>query len=1294
MVHSVRIMKRLLQSCTLLLLAGSTAHLHAQALQFVPAITTYAGTGTSGYSGDNGQAALALLSSPHISDTDAAGNLYITDTTNSVVRRVDAVTGIITTFAGTGTAGYSGDNGLATAAKLNQPKGLRVDAFGNVVIADLNNNRIRSVNPSTGIITTIVGSATQGTGITANGTLANAVKFDSPFDLAFDKNGNLYVSDYYDNQIVLITAVNGAIVPTSSKAYCLAGNGTSGRIGDGGPAINAEVYNPRGITVDINGNIFLADFSGNLVRRITSPFQAGVMNLSSAIISTYAGNGVSGSTGDGGLATNAAVAAPQGVAVDAAGNLYIAQYGTGLDYIRVVNPASQIINTFAGIGTAGYSGDKGAAITAKLYSPAGLNFDPNGRVFIADSTNNRMRLIQSYPIFGATAVGSSSVASNVVARASQAVTPAALSVTSNSYDFSLSAMTGCTLNTAAAAGAFCTVPVTFAPTAPGIRSTAITLTDASANAYVTGVIGVGTAPAIAYTPATISTLAGTGVAGNTGNGGPASLAQISAPRGSVIDASGSIVFADSGSNAVRRIDHSTGAISILAGVGTRGYSGDGGAATAAKLNAPAGVALDPSGNLYIADTGNNCIRFVNAATGIISTIAGTTTAGYTGDLGLATVATLNAPTALALDFGGRLYVADTGNHVIRRFYPNGGYIATIAGIGTAGYTGDGAQAALAALNTPTAVALDSTGVLYIADQGNNVIRKVTLQGIISTYAGTQGVTANAGDGGPATSASLQTPSDVALDAAGDLYIAAGNQVRFVSAAGTISTVAGNGISGSYSGESGAATHATIPGPAMNLAVDGLANIYIADTAGNLELMVAAGTPPTLNFGTQASATSGTPQTIAIVNTGNQTLTLSGLSASANFTLQSTASTACSATSALSPGASCTLTIVFSPGSVGNFTGSVVLTDNALNGSAPTQSIPLIGVGAVPANPTTTTVTANPTAPTYGSPVILTATVTGTALTGSVIFSVDGIVVGTVAVSSGKGALTLPKLAAGKRTITATYTNDAVNATSTGTLSLSVQSAVLTVTASNVSRTFGLANPAFTYTISGYFGGDTSSVVSGSATFTSAATTSSPVGQYPITYSASTLSAANYTFVYVGATLTVTATDFVLTAAPTTITMPTGQTASVTVTVTPVGPYQGTVALSCGALPANVTCTFTTTTLTADGSGQAVQSQLVIATDNFNHLGEAISPPKPGRSARHLLPLSFAMLPFIVLLGARTRRMGFRVLLALALLLSVGSITACANATKTNAATGTSSITLTGADASGLSHNVVLTLTLQ
>jgi hypothetical protein len=339
----------------------------------------------------------------------------------------------------------------------------------------------------------------------------------------------------------------------------------------------------------------------------------------------------------------------------------------------------------------------------------------------------------------------------------------------------------------------------------------------------------------------ISTIAGTGVAGHTGDGGPAISAKLGITFGIVIDAAGNIIFADNGNNAIRKVTASTGIITKVAGTyytynGTSWYyGGDGGLATSAYLAYPFGVALDTAGNIYIADNLNNVIRKITVSTGIITTVAGDGSffPGYwpfCGDGGPATDAQLNDPWDVATDRAGNIYIADRGNNVIRKVTVSTGIISTVAGNGTAGYSGDGGQATSAKLNGPDGIILDSLGNMYISDDYNNVIRKVTKStGIITTIAG-NGTAGYSGDNGPATSAKLNDPSlKIAFDAAGNFYIAddGNNVIRKVTAAtGIITTVAGNGLNG-YSGDGGPATSAKLNGP-EGVAVDDLGNIYITD----------------------------------------------------------------------------------------------------------------------------------------------------------------------------------------------------------------------------------------------------------------------------------------------------------------------------------------------------------------------------------------------------------------------------------------------------------------------------------
>ncbi|MGD9022260.1 MAG: NHL repeat-containing protein, partial [Deltaproteobacteria bacterium] len=323
----------------------------------------------------------------------------------------------------------------------------------------------------------------------------------------------------------------------------------------------------------------------------------------------------------------------------------------------------------------------------------------------------------------------------------------------------------------------------------------------------------------------IDTVAGDGTYGYSGDGSPATEAQIGYPWGITVDASGNIFISDIYANTVRKVD-TNGIITTVAGNGTEGYSGDGGPATEAQLDTPMDVAVDGSGNLYIVDGFNDCIRKVDT-NGIISTVAGTGTFGYSGDGGPATQAQLGEPGGVAVDAFGNLYIADTYNYRIRKVDTNG-TITTVAGNGDWRHGGDGGPATQAHFGHVYGVAVDASGNLYMADYFNSRIRKVDASGTITTLAG-NGTRAYSGDGGPATQAEICLPMDVAIDAVGNLYIADtyNNRIRKVDASGTITTVAGDGT-GVYSGDGGPATEARIASP-FGVAVDASGDLYIEDT---------------------------------------------------------------------------------------------------------------------------------------------------------------------------------------------------------------------------------------------------------------------------------------------------------------------------------------------------------------------------------------------------------------------------------------------------------------------------------
>jgi hypothetical protein len=331
-------------------------------------ITTVAGNGTAGYSGDGGPATNATLYFTAGVAMDRFGNLFIADELNSRIREV-FTNGIITTVAGNGVVGYSGDGGIATNAALHYPKGVAVDSIGNVFIADWGNFRIREVGTN-GIITTVAGNGVNG--YSGDGGSATNAELTSTGGVTVDSAGNLFIGDYGNNRIREV-GTNGIITS-------VAGTNAYGYSGDGGPAINGELWYPMGVAVDSVGNLFIADYYNNRIREVGT----------NGIITTVAGNGVSGYSGDGGAATNAELRNPSGVAVDSIGDLFIAdEYN---NRIREVD-TNGIIATVAGNGGGGYSGDGGYATCAALSWPSGVAVDSLGNLFIADSENNRIRKV-------------------------------------------------------------------------------------------------------------------------------------------------------------------------------------------------------------------------------------------------------------------------------------------------------------------------------------------------------------------------------------------------------------------------------------------------------------------------------------------------------------------------------------------------------------------------------------------------------------------------------------------------------------------------------------------------------------------------------------------------------------------------------------------------------------------------------------------------------------------------------------------------------------------------------------
>lgn len=348
----------------------------------------------------------------------------------------------------------------------------------------------------------------------------------------------------------------------------------------------------------------------------------------------------------------------------------------------------------------------------------------------------------------------------------------------------------------------------------------------------------------AQTSYVISTVAGNGTNAFSGDGGPAISAQLGSPTGVAVDAAHTIYIADQANNRVREVN-AQGIISTVAGTGTDGFAGDGKAATSADLNNPLGVAVNASGTIFIADTTNDVVRQVTSAGTISTPVGAYGPPGFGGDGGAPTGAIFNGPSAVALDAAGNLYISDTANQRVREVIWSQNIIITVAGNGIAGYSGDHGLAKTARLNTPRGLAVDAAGNLYIADSGNHVIRMVDTRGIITTVAG-NGAAKFSGDKGPATSASLNYPKGVAVDAAGNIYIADCNNSRIREVSnGTITTIAGDGLFG-FGGDGGYATNALLRFPS-GVAVDSAGNVYVADTQNDaIRLLTPIPNPPSID----------------------------------------------------------------------------------------------------------------------------------------------------------------------------------------------------------------------------------------------------------------------------------------------------------------------------------------------------------------------------------------------------------------------------------------------------------------
>ena len=334
-------------------------------------IVTVAGTGEAGYSGDGGQAADALMREPFMCAFDAEGNMFVSESRNHCVRRVDAQTGAITTIAGTGELGYAGDGGPAVLAQMSEPYSIRIDRNNDLYIVDRLNCSVRRVDASTGIITTVAGTGEAG--YSGDGGPGTAAMMREPNDCFLDGRGGLLIADIQDQRVRRLDLASGVITT-------FAGNGEKVRGGDGAPAAQASILGPRAVCMDNRGNTYIAEREGNGVRRVDA----------NGVMSTFAGTGERGYEGDGGLAINATWGAPKAIRCDSQDNIIVVD--TENHAVRRIDPASGIVTTIAG-GRLGGEGDGGPATEAGLDRPHGCDLDQDDNLYIADSNNHRVRVV-------------------------------------------------------------------------------------------------------------------------------------------------------------------------------------------------------------------------------------------------------------------------------------------------------------------------------------------------------------------------------------------------------------------------------------------------------------------------------------------------------------------------------------------------------------------------------------------------------------------------------------------------------------------------------------------------------------------------------------------------------------------------------------------------------------------------------------------------------------------------------------------------------------------------------------
>ena len=1086
----------------------------------------------------------ASFANPTSVAVDATGNVFVADYGNNKIRKITSA-GVVTTFAGNGTVGST--NATGTSATFNHPSGVAIDASGNLYVADFSNNKIRKIS-SAGVVTTLAGSGTAGS-TDATGTAAT---FTAPISLALDASGNLFITEQTGNKIRKITPAG--VVTT------VAGSGTAGSTDATGTL--ASFNHPSGIVVDASGNIYVAEQTNNKIRKITS----------AGVVTTLAGSATAGSTDA--VGTAATFTSPCGIALDIRGNLFVADFGNNKIRKIVAVPYSVSPSLPAGLSlnsaTGVISGTPTTVVPATNYTITATNGSGSGTAIVNitvkpsnDATLVALSLSSGTlsPVFASATISYTASVSN--ATTSITVTPTVnqpnatvkvngtavtsgsasgaitlnlgintittvvtaqdgttiktytITVTRVSIDATLSnlaissvsllpAFASATISyTASVSNAISSITVT--PTVNQANATVTvngtTVTSGSASGaialsvggntvntvvtaqdgsttktYTTTITRAVSAPSISYsTPQTytygvtisslspvnsggavsavnsVSTFAGSGTAGSTDAMGPS--ATFNNPLGVAIDASGNIYVGDYSNNKIRKIT-SAGVVTTLAGSGILGSTDATG--TSASFRNPAGVALDASGNIYLADYSNNKIRKITSA-GVVTTLAGNGTAGSIDATG--TNATFNGPAGVAVDASGNVYVADYGNNKIRKITP-AGVVTTFAGSGTVGSTD--ATGTAASFTGCLGLALDASGNVYVAEYGNNKIRKISSSAaVVTTLAGSGSAGSTDATG---IAASFNGPAGVALDASGNIYVADqnNNTIRKITSAGVVTTLAGSGTAGSTDATG---TSASFSRP-YGVATDASQNLYVGDYSNNkirkiiaVPYRVSPSLPAGLSFSSTTGVISGTPTTVASAT--NYTITATNGSGSGTAIVNITVNPSNDATLAALSISSGTLSPVFASATT-NYTASVSNATTSITVS-PTVNQP------------NATVKVNGTAVTSGSASGAITLSVGSNTINTVITAQDGttIKVYTITVTRISVDATLSNLAISSGSLssafasaTTSYTASVSNAISSITVTPTVNQVNATVTVNGTAVTSGSASGAIALTVGG------------------------------------------------------------------------------------------------------------------------------------------------------------------------------------------------------------------------------------